>query len=177
MTKRPGTDEYASYYENYVRQVPEGDILEQLKGNFEPMITYWSSLSEEQALYRYGADKWSLKEVLGHIVDTEAIMSYRLLRIARGDTTQLAGFDQDPYIPTAMFDSVPLPDLIERYESTRRSTLSLLRTLPEEAWSRRGNANGKDVTVNALAYIIAGHELHHMNVIKERYTLSGLTSE
>lgn len=169
MMNRPEKGDYSTYAGKYVALVPDGDIVERLANQLEEMTSYWSSLSEEQALYRYEANKWSLKELLGHIIDSEAIMSYRLLRIARGDTTMLAGFEQDDYIPTAGFDAVPIQALIERYVLTRRSTLSLLRTLPEDAWSRRGNANGSEVTALALAYIIAGHEIHHRNMIRERY--------
>ncbi|MDF2837384.1 MAG: hypothetical protein K0Q63_3024 [Paenibacillus sp.] len=168
MKQRPSSEEYAAYYHTYVGKVPEGDIVQLLEGGLSAGLSYWSGLSEEQAEYRYAENKWSLKEVLGHIADTEAIMSYRLLRVARGDVQPLLGFDQDLYMPASAFDAVPLSMLIDRYESTRRSTLALLRTLPAGAWTRWGNASGADVTVLALAYIIAGHELHHMSVVVER---------
>lgn len=169
MSKRPDINEYVHFNDTYVPLVPEGNITELLEQLQHTAVEYLSVLSEEQALYRYAEGKWSVKEVIGHISDTEAIMSYRLLRIARGDQTMLPGFEQDDYIAAASFDSLTIAELIERYVSVRRSTLSLLRTLKDDAWSRRGYANNAEVSVNALAYIIAGHELHHMNIIKERY--------
>ncbi len=169
MRQGPSSEEYAAFYQTYVGKVPEGDIVKLLEEGLDNGLAYWSGLTEEQAKYRYAENKWSLKEVLGHIADTEAIMSYRLLRIARGDAQPLPGFDQDLYMPASEFDAVPLPMLIDRYAVTRHSTLALLRSLPVGAWARWGNASGADVTVHALAYIIAGHELHHMSVVEEKY--------
>ena len=117
----------------------------------------------------YAPDKWSLKEVLGHLNDTERIMSYRALRIARSDQTPIEGFEQDDYVRNAHFASRPLEDLIEDYIAVRRATVSLFRNLDEEAWTRRGTANNNEVTVRALSYIIAGHELHHRRILEEKY--------
>jgi hypothetical protein len=169
MFTRPASDEYIPYQNQYISIVSEGNIIELLDRQQADTVNYFSSLNEQQALYRYAADKWSLKEVLGHIADTEAIMSYRLLRIARGDRTALPGFEQDDYIEPASFDTLSNEELLERYTSIRRSTLSLLRTLPITAPARRGIVNNHEMSVNALAYVIAGHELHHMNIIRERY--------
>ncbi|MDQ0115657.1 DinB family protein [Paenibacillus harenae] len=171
MFTRPASDEYSSYQNQYVSIVPDGNIVELLERQQQETVDYYASLTEQQALYRYAEGKWSLKEVLGHIADTEAIMSYRLLRIARGDLTALPGFEQDDYIEPASFDTLSNDELLERYTSIRRSTLSLLRTLPVTAPARRGIVNNNEITVNALAYIISGHELHHVKMIRERYTV------
>ncbi|MBP1995084.1 DinB family protein [Paenibacillus eucommiae] len=169
MTNRPSSEEYGAYYEQYIGLVPDGDVSGILTQGLEDTTRLLSGVPEQQGSYRYAAGKWSLKEVLGHITDTERIMSYRLLRIARGDKTPLAGYDQDDFIKGASFDSSTLAELIEDYTFVRRSTLTLLRGLPDEAWSRSGSANQSELTARALAYIIAGHELHHIKVITEKY--------
>lgn len=171
MFTRPASDEYTSYQNQYVSIVPDGNIIDLLERQQQETVDYYSKLNEQQALYRYAEGKWSLKEVLGHIADTEAIMSYRLLRIARGDRTALPGFEQDDYMEPASFDTLSNEELLERYTSIRRSTLSLLRTLPVNAPARRGIVINHEISVNALAYIISGHELHHLNIIRERYTV------
>jgi uncharacterized damage-inducible protein DinB len=128
-----------------------------------------SGRPESDGDLRYAPGKWSLKEVLGHINDTERIMSYRALRISRGDTTPLAGFEQDDYVRNGPFARCTLADLIEEYIAVRRATVSLFRNLDEVAWTRRGKASENEVTVRALAYIIAGHELHHRRIVEEKY--------
>ncbi|WP_240762732.1 DinB family protein [Paenibacillus thalictri] len=133
------------------------------------LARFLGQLPQERSLYRYAPGKWSLKEVLGHITDNERIMSYRLLRIARGDRTPLAGYDQDVLMSGAAFDLNPLSDVLEDYTAVRRATLSLLKGLPAEAWSRKGVVGGNESTALAWAYILAGHEIHHMNIISERY--------
>lgn len=169
MFHRPSKEDYPSYYDTYVSLVPDGDIQASLAQSLKSTVDFLSGLSEEKAMYRYSAGKWSLKEVLGHITDTERIMGYRLLRIARGGKTPLAGFDENDFIKGASFDSSTFSERMEDYTSVRQSTLCLLRGLSDEAWARRGVANGHEVSAAALAYIIAGHELHHLNIIKERY--------
>jgi hypothetical protein len=133
------------------------------------MLLLLSGRTEADGDLRYAPDKWSLKEVLGHINDTERIMAYRALRIARGDATPLAGFEQDDYVRNGPFSDRSLADLIEDYIAVRRATITLFRNLDEAAFARRGVANKNDVTVRALAYIIAGHELHHRRIIEEKY--------
>ena len=128
-----------------------------------------SGRTEADGEIRYAPEKWSLKEVLGHVNDTERIMSYRALRIARNDATPIEGFEQDDYVGNGPFGQRPLSDLIEDYIAVRRATVSLFRNLDEAAWTRRGVANKNEVTVRALAYIIAGHELHHRRIIEEKY--------
>ena len=124
---------------------------------------------ESDGDFRYAPGKWSLKDVLGHINDTERIMSYRALRIARADQTPMEGFEQDDYVRNAPFAQLSLSDLIEDYIAVRRATISLFRNLDEAAWTRRGVASKNEVTVRALAYVIAGHELHHRKIIEEKY--------
>ncbi|SDC44944.1 DinB superfamily protein [Paenibacillus sp. UNCCL117] len=169
MHKRPEQGEYSEYYEIYVKLVPAGDLLDILKQQEQQTLDIYAQLSDEQAEYRYAPGKWSLKEILGHLADNERIMSYRLLRISRGDTSTLAGYDQDPFVQAADFDRVPLALLLDDYRAARASTLTLLRTLDGEKLARKGIANGSVLSVRALACIIAGHETHHLNVIRERY--------
>ncbi len=166
---RPSTDEYAHYYEAYVNLVQEDNIVQLLESQLEIVVNLLRDLPEEKGLYRYADGKWSLKEVIGHISDTERIMSYRLLRVARGDATPLAGFDENDYVQGAFFDSSKLEDLLEDFSNVRRSTISLLRGLSEEALSRKGIANNSVISARALAYILVGHQMHHLTVIQERY--------
>jgi uncharacterized damage-inducible protein DinB len=172
MNIRPEENEYAPYYTSYIKLIPEGDIAEVLNEQLKNTLTTFRKLNDEQSLFRYTPDKWSIKEVLGHIADTERIMAYRLLCIARGDSAALPGFNENQYVSSARFDDLPLADLLDNFVAVRHSTLQLMKGLDERAWSRRGNANGVEVTVRAIAYIIAGHELHHRNIVQERYLQS-----
>ena len=166
---RPQSGEYAPYYDRYISLVPGNDILAALDEQRRQMLLLLSGRTEADGDLRYAPDKWTLKEVVGHLNDTERIMSYRALRIARGDATPIEGFEQDDYVRNAPFARRPLEDLIEDYIAVRRATVSLFRNLDEPAWSRRGLANKNEVTVRALAYIIAGHELHHRKILEEKY--------
>ncbi|EPD50340.1 hypothetical protein HMPREF1210_02911 [Paenisporosarcina sp. HGH0030] len=169
MLKKPLRDEYPAYYENYIGLVPDGELTDNLNTQIQDMITLFSSVDETQANYRYAENKWTLKEVIGHITDTERIMSYRLLRIARGDQTPLSGYDDEQYVREASFHSRSLSNLLEELVAVRYSTVSLIKGLHENTWPRKGIANNGEITVRALAYIIAGHELHHVKIIKESY--------
>ncbi|HMB83563.1 MAG TPA: DinB family protein [Terriglobales bacterium] len=169
---RPQPGEYAPYYDRYISLIPGNDILAALtalEDQRRQMLLLLSGRTEADGDLRYAPEKWSLKEVLGHINDTERIMSYRALRISRSDATPIEGFEQDDYVRNGPFGRRPLSDLIEDYIAVRRATLSLFRNLDEAAWTRRGVANKNEVTVRALAYIIAGHELHHRRIIEEKY--------
>lgn len=167
MNQRPSEEEYAGDAGEYIRLVPEGNIIDILLAQEKQMTELLASLTESQSAYRYEEGKWMLKEVVGHIADSERVMTYRLLRFARGDQTPLPGFDQELFIPP--FGSWTTAQLAEDYRAVRQSTITLLRGLPTEAWSRKGRANNVSITVRALAYGIAGHELHHMGVIRNRY--------
>ena len=166
---RPQPGESAPYYDRYISLVPGHDVLAALEDQRRQTLLLLSGRPESDGDFRYAPGKWSLREVLGHINDTERIMSYRALRISRGDTTPLAGFEQDDYVRNGPFARCTLADLIEEYIAVRRATVSLFRNLDEVAWTRRGKASENEVTVRALAYIIAGHELHHRRIVEEKY--------
>ena len=167
--KRPQQGDYALYYEKYVSLVPSGDFLEILQSQRRELLELLSPLSEEQANFRYAPGKWSVKEVIGHITDAERIFAYRLLRIARGDETPLSSFEQDGYIKTGRFSTRKLEDLLEEFSAVRESTICLIRSLDDAAWLRRGNASQKEVSVLALAFIIAGHDRHHRTILEKHY--------
>lgn len=166
---RPGASEYAPYYANYISLVPEGDVTAILNRQLEDTLTQLRAISETQAGTRYAPGKWSIKEVVGHVTDTERIFAYRALRFARGDQTPLSGFEQDDYVRNANFDALHLSDLASEFEHVRRATLYMFRAFDAAVWTRRGVANGAEVSVRALGYIIAGHETHHMQIISTRY--------
>ena len=172
MQKRPDANEYNPYYSTYINLIPNGDIIRILEQQMKETNLLLKDISDSEGHFRYAPNKWSIKEVIGHIVDTERIMAYRLLSIARGETAELPGYNDDMYVLRAAFDKQSMQDLLENLIVVRQSTLYLLRSLDKEAWSQRGNANNSEVTVRALAYIIAGHELHHLQSIKERYLSS-----
>lgn len=167
--KRPEKSEYAVYYEKYVALVPGGDFLEILGEQHSGLLRLLSRLSEEQADFRYANAKWSIKETIGHLSDAERIFAYRLLRIARGDQTPLASFEQEPYIETGNFSARKLSDLLDEFSSVRQASITLVRSLDDKAWMRRGTASGREITALALAFIIAGHERHHGMILEERY--------
>jgi hypothetical protein len=162
-------DEYAPYYETYISLVPEGDVVGILSRQLDETLALLRNVPATREDFRYEDGKWSIKEIVGHITDAERIFAYRALCVARGDRSPLPGMDQDEYMRGANFASRRLGDLSAEFEYVRRSTLSLLRHLDEEAWLRRGIANDKEVSVRALAYILAGHEAHHVKVLRERY--------
>lgn len=166
---RPDAADYAPAFAGYIAEVTEEEILGALAAQSTDMQKLLASLDESKALFRYAEAKWSVKEVVGHMTDAEWIMGYRALAIARGETQSLPGFEEDDYVRNASFDSWKLGDLAERYALVRKATLLLFRNLPDEAWDRRGKANGNEITPRALAWVVAGHELHHLKVLRERY--------
>ncbi|MEH7305545.1 DinB family protein [Neobacillus drentensis] len=169
MLKRPLDGEYPEYYTPYVNLVSEDNLLTILKENLVKTIELFESLSEEDGLFRYAENKWSIKEVLGHMADTERIMSYRLLRVGRGDKTALAGFNENDYVKSSQINNLPIKNILEDFIATRKATLTLFQNMPEDAWANIGFANNNEVTARAIAYIITGHALHHCNIITERY--------
>jgi uncharacterized damage-inducible protein DinB len=166
---RPGADEYAPYYERYVSLVPDADLVETLERQGAETVALLRGLSEEQGAHRYEPGKWSVKQLVGHVCDGERIFSYRALAFARGDLQALPGMEQDEWMAGVDFDARTLSSLVDEFEAVRSATLHLLRHLSPEAWARRGTASGNEVTARALAYIIAGHEAHHVRVLRERY--------
>ncbi|MFL5460634.1 MAG: DinB family protein [Gemmatimonadales bacterium] len=168
---RPAADESSAYYHRYIARVSDEGLAQQLIEQAREVERLFETVTDRDALARYAEGKWSVKEVLGHLCDTERIFSYRLLRIARGDTTPLPGYDENVYVPAGRFDDRPLPMLLGDFRAVRMSTAALLEGLPEEAWGRWGEANGNAITVRALAYIIVGHVSHHLEVLREKYHL------
>lgn len=172
----PQPGEYPPYAIMYIRLLPtDGRILDHLWDNFLLVKKLIYSLPEEKLYHRYAPGKWSIKETLVHIVDDERIFAYRALRFARGEQNNLIGFDQDAYAEYSEADGRDLDNIFEEYEAVRKSTIALFNGLPEDSLMRMGHGTGtfNDATVRALAYHIAGHELHHFNLIREKYL--GLT--
>jgi hypothetical protein len=169
---RPGPSEYSEALAGYVGQIGDSeDVLEVLNRQLEELRARLAGLPESRGDYRYAPEKWSIKEIVGHLSDVERIFCYRALRIAREDATPLPGFDENAYVPPSGFAERTLADLLAEWADVRRATLSLFRHLPGEAWERRGTASNKTVSVRALAYAIAGHVRHHLRVLGERYAL------
>jgi uncharacterized damage-inducible protein DinB len=166
---RPEPSEYAPYYERYISKVPPGDLVKQLEDQRRETQQLLGGLPDAKALHRYAPGKWSVKEVVGHVTDTERVFCYRALRFARGDEQPLLGFDEKAWVPAGRFDARPLDDLAAELDAVRRATIALFRGLDAEALARRGTANNNPVTVRALAWIIAGHERHHLAILRERY--------
>ncbi len=166
---RPEKNEYATYYEKYVSLVKDEDILSVLRENKIETQNLLAEITEEKSYFRYAEGKWSIKELIGHIIDTERIFAYRALRFARNDQTPIEGFDQDPYIENADFDNCQFTDLIAEFAYVRDSNIFMFQSFPENAWTRSGIASENPVSVRALAYMLAGHELHHINILKDRY--------
>lgn len=168
--EKPKEGEYNPYAIKYIKLLPnDGLIIKHLKENFKAVKDFILSIPEDKLQYRYAENKWTIKEILVHIMDDERIYAYRALRIARNDKTELPGFEQDEYVPYSRANERGLKNILKDYASIRKATISLFENFDEAAFLRAGTANGHIVSVRALAYHIAGHELHHMNIIKERY--------
>jgi hypothetical protein len=166
---RPQPGEYAPNYETYISKVAGDDVLRVLAEQLVQFPKLFAGGRESDGEFRYAPGKWSIKEMIGHINDTERIFAYRALRIARDDHTPMEGFEQDDYVRAAPFARCPLINLLEEFTYVRRASLALFRPLDEAAWLRRGVANKSEVTVRAVAYIIAGHLRHHAALYEERY--------
>jgi len=166
---RPAPDEFLEYYNKYIGLVQGDDALPALRKQIEETVRLLAPLDESKALHRYGPGKWSVKEVVGHLSDAERVFAYRALRVSRGDATPLAGFDENQYVPAGRFDSRPLADIVHEFETVRAASLALFGGLDDEALLRRGTANGSTISVRAVAWILAGHELHHRGLLVERY--------
>jgi uncharacterized damage-inducible protein DinB len=166
---RPLAGEFLPYFGTYIDVVPDGDVMGVLEASLGVTRKLLSTVSEERSGYRYAEGKWSIKEVIGHMSDTERIFTYRLLTFARGDAGPQPGFDENTYTPAQQSDRVPFTWLLDEFSAVRAATLALLRVLPPEAWERRGVASTHTLSVRASAWIIAGHEIHHRRVLEERY--------
>ena len=170
---RPAADEYVPYYDRYVSRVKGDEIVSILTAQLPDTLALLARFTAEQGAYRYAPGKWSVKEVLGHLIDSERVFCYRALRFARADQTPLPGFEQDDYVKNGPATEVALAALIEEFTHVRKGTISFFRNLLPGDWSRRGSANQSEVTVRGLAYIIAGHELHHWTILEEKYLHKG----
>ena len=166
---RPSRSEYDRYYDGYISRVPEGDLFDLLERQGRETQGLLRGIDDAKALTRYAPGKWSIKDMLGHVIDTERIYAYRALRFARGDAQPLSGFEQDDYVRAAGSDRRPLVELAAELDQVRRATILLFRSFDGAALERRGTADTKALTVRALAYIIAGHERHHVAILRERY--------
>ncbi len=166
--RRPDSTEHAAYYTKYVDLVPEEDIVTAMGSQLGETVALLKHVPEREACVRHAPYTWSIKEVVGHLTDSERVFAYRALRFARGDSTPLPGFDENPYVQVAGFDDQPLSELVAGFEAVRRSSICLYQSLGDAAWSRRGIANGDLVSVLGLAYIIVGHERHHITIVRRR---------
>ena len=166
---RPQNDEFAPYYLTYINKVADGNVLAMLESQIGEFHRALDSLAEDRALFRYAPGKWSTKEVVGHVIDSERVFAYRAMRIARADTTPLPGFDENQFVANATFDSRSLRDLVAEYEHVRLANLDFFRSLSPEAAARRGTANNLSISVRAIVYITAGHSAHHLGILREKY--------
>lgn len=166
---RPQPNDYAAYYNTYIAKVQGENVKEIISSYSEPLLQFYSSLPEEKADHRYAEGKWSVKELLQHIIDAERIFSYRALRIARKDQTALPGFDENTYTPASKASERTLQSLKDEFAAVRKATDILLDTFDEEQLSQRGMASNQPVTANAIAFIMFGHMIHHKQVLEERY--------
>ena len=166
---KPAKAEFLPYYERYISLVPDGDVVTTLANQIGETLALLRGLPASSSTYRYAPEKWSVNELVGHMIDSERIFAGRALRFGRNDPTPIPGFEQDDYVRNSSFDAYQLSELASELEAVRQSTLFLFRHMDEAAWTRRGIANNAEVSVRALAYIIAGHELHHREILNTRY--------
>ena len=175
----PSSSEYGSFYANYIRLIGQyikdnevENIVEILSKHGQKTKERFAQFSEQEALFRYENGKWSIKELLGHMADTEQIMAYRALSFYRGEKQSLAGFNEDEYVREADFDLIPFLDLLERYELIRQNSVALFKTFDAAKTAKTGEANHNSISVRALVYMIAGHEIHHLQILEERYKVN-----
>ena len=168
---RPEPSEYAAYFGKYLDLVAGDDLLVTLPAQSAKTLAFWRGISEEEACLRPSAERWSWKQVLNHLNDAERIFTYRALRFARGDQNELPGFEQDDYVRIGEADRLEWAELVKEYAAVRQATLALFRSLRSEDWLRAGIANGHRTSVRAAAYMVAGHELHHLNILGRDYLL------
>jgi hypothetical protein len=169
VNSRPLTSEFAPYCAKYIALVPDGDFLANFESETSVLLALLDSISEKKSLFRYAAGKWSIREMILHVADVERIQSYRVLRFARGDTTELPGFDPASYIAPSRAENRTWKSILDEFAAVRAATLELFRNLPDEVWSLGGVADGYQFTVRGIAYTIAGHAIHHRKLLSERY--------
>jgi len=168
---RPADNEYAQHYAGYVSLIRDDDVLGQLQRQGRDTAVLLGRVSEDRSHYRYAEGKWTIREVTGHLSDSERVFTYRALTFARGDGTPLPPFDENAWAAVSNADQRPMSALVEEMEAVREATITLFRGFAEAEWARWGTASGHKITVRALAYIVLGHERHHLNVLRERYGL------
>jgi hypothetical protein len=169
LRARPEPSEYAPFYHGYVTSVPDGDVVALLGSSGRELLAALGAIPETRGGHRYGPDKWTIREVIGHLIDAERIFTYRALRVARGDRTPLASFDENEFVKTAGSDTRTLASLTRELGAVREASVQLFESLPDDAWGRSGVASGKEVSLRALAYITTGHAMHHLRILRERY--------
>jgi len=172
LARRPDASEHDPYFARYVGAAPDGDIVETLEREGSAFAGALAALPANAALHAYAPDKWTVADVVLHLADAERVFAYRALRIGRGDSTPLPGFDQEPWAASGHATSRPFAGLIDELVAVRAASLHLFRAFEPEDWGRRGESNGAPVTVRALAWIVAGHEQHHRRILRERYGLA-----
>ncbi|MBS1656726.1 MAG: DinB family protein [Bacteroidetes bacterium] len=166
---RPNPDEFAPYYDQYISRVKSDDPVKELSKDRKELVKLFAPLKKKQLKYRYATGKWSPKEILGHIIDAERVFCYRAMRFARNDKTELPGFDENSFATENRADKLKLKSLLAEYVAVRNASIAFFKNLNEEELMRTGVANGKTMSVRALLYVIAGHQKHHLGVIRERY--------
>ncbi|GGH87824.1 hypothetical protein JOD43_004099 [Pullulanibacillus pueri] len=169
MLTRPTVNEYPPFYKRYIDLVPEQDLFSFLEQQSKEVDERLRDLPEDKWGYRYAPNKWRLKEVVGHIIDTELIMHFRLFHISRGDHAPLSGFDQEDYIQASPYGAYDPNSLLDYHKNVRQTTLSTLKGLTDDDWLKQGCIDDQPISTRSLAFIIAGHTLHHLNMIKEKY--------
>jgi len=170
--KRPSNGDYAPFYAGYIKNVPD-DVIKALEDQLYLTNTFFKAIPADKIDYRYAEGKWSIKEIVGHLIDNERIMSYRALSISRNETQSLPGFDENDYMRESNYSKRNYYDIVDELRKVRESNLPMFKSFSEEILDRRGVANNSEVTVRALLFIIAGHEIHHINIVKERYLNKG----
>ncbi len=169
MITRPDPSEHAPYFGKYTALVPDGDIVATLAAERDRTLAVLDGISPAHSLHRYAPGKWSIRECYVHLTDAERVFSYRALRFARADETPLPGFEQDGWVGPSGANARDWEGIVEEYRLVRAATIALFKNLPEPAWTRSGTASGNPMSVRALAYITAGHDIHHRNLLKEKY--------
>jgi hypothetical protein len=169
MNQRPEKNEYNPFYETYVSCVPETEIVPALESQIEQTRALLAGISEEKSLFRYGADKWSIRKVIGHMIDGERVFAFRAFTFSRADKAQLSGFDENQYVSQANFDQISLTDLSAEFVALRTANVLMFKHLNTNAWTTDGIASDNRITVRALAYIMVGHVRHHTKILQERY--------
>lgn len=167
--KKPGSGESASYYKHYINLNTDTNIIKSLEKQVLQIQKAFGSVPPSKQNFRYAKGKWSVKELLGHIMDAERIFGYRALRIARKDKTHLAGFEENHYVKNGAFEKRTMKSLLEEFTALRKANIELFKNLDEKQLAYKGTANNSPVSVRALAYIISGHTIHHLGILKERY--------